>query len=129
MKSHKLKLRCINLYCAPAFVHSLIKISANPFVHCVIPLFYSTEHVRVHLEDYFERSQSCHIVELDHLSMLCIQCFEVSIKARPAKAKYNVAPFYVCTATIINFSSYRMLYSNSTYIILYSRGSTIHYSY
>ena len=30
------------------------------------------------MEEYFERSQSCQIVEVNHLSMLCIQCFEVS---------------------------------------------------
>ena len=82
----------MNKFAFHLLVLNLIKISTNAYsVHCVtilmVSLFYSSERVRVHLEDYFERSQSCHIVEVDHLSMLCIQCFEVSNTSRSAKAK------------------------------------------
>ena len=39
--------------------------------------YFSTERAKVHLEEYFEQSRA--ISEDRHLSLLCIQCFEVSI--------------------------------------------------
>ena len=39
--------------------------------------FFSTDRAKVHLEEYFKQSRL--ISEDSHLSLLCIQCFEVSI--------------------------------------------------
>ena len=42
--------------------------------------YYSSEDVRVHLQDYFERSQKVLAGHVDeYLCLLCIQCFEVDM--------------------------------------------------
>ena len=45
---------------------------------CIFPPFHSTEQVKVHLEEYFRKSQQVRGKLDQNLCLVCIQCFEVS---------------------------------------------------
>ena len=78
-------------------------------IHCIYCLFtfFSMECVRGYLKDYFDRS-FCHHVGVDHLSLLCIQCFEVSVDS----CKYIT---HTAFPALFFKSFLRMLCSNSTH--------------
>ena len=78
-------------------------------IHCIYCLltFFSMERVREYLKDYFDRSFH-HCVGVDHLSLLCIQCFEVSVDS----CKYII---HTAFPALFFKSFLRMHCSNSTH--------------